>query len=68
MPKELRTMFLFNLTFGLIFTFLAYQSVMTGGFDMWTYLIVAMAAYDFFKVYQTLSYSRRLKKEQNESA
>lgn len=58
-------MFLFSLSFGILFTVLAYYSVQEYGFSFWTYFIIAVAAYDFFKVYQILTLARKAKKENN---
>jgi hypothetical protein len=61
-------MFLFSLSFGILFTVLAYYSVQEYGFSFWTYFIIAVAAYDFFKVYQILKLARKAKKEKTDKS
>jgi hypothetical protein len=61
-------MFLFSLSFGILFTVLAYYSVQEYGFSFWTYFIIAVAAYDFFKVYQILTLARKAKKEKTDKS
>ncbi|MFK3987994.1 MULTISPECIES: YdiK family protein [unclassified Exiguobacterium] len=68
MPRHLKVMFLFSLSFGILFTVLAYYSVQEYGFSFWTYFIIAVAAYDFFKVYQILTLARKAKKENNDKS
>ena len=63
MPRQLKVMMLFSLSFGVLFTVLAYFSVQEYGFSFWTYFIIAVAAYDFFKVYHILALARKVKKE-----
>lgn len=68
MPRHLKVMFLFSLSFGILFTVLAYYSVQEYGFSIWTYFIIAVAAYDFFKVYQILTLARKAKKEKTDKS
>ncbi|MCT4783514.1 MULTISPECIES: YdiK family protein [Exiguobacterium] len=68
MPRHLKIMLLFSLSFGILFTVLAYYSVQEYGFSFWTYFIIAVAAYDFFKVYQILTLARKAKKEKTDKS
>ncbi|MCC5893571.1 YdiK family protein [Exiguobacterium sp.] len=68
MPRHLKVMLMFSLSFGILFTVLAYYSVQEYGFSFWTYFIIAVAAYDFFKVYQILTLARKAKKENNDKS
>lgn len=68
MPRHLKVMLLFSLSFGILFTVLAYYSVQEYGFSFWTYFIIAVAAYDFFKVYQILTLARKAKKEKTDKS
>jgi len=61
-------MLTFSLSFGILFTVLAYYSVQEYGFSFWTYFIIAVAAYDFFKVYQILTLARKAKKEKTDKS
>ncbi|KDN58935.1 MAG: YdiK family protein [Exiguobacterium sp.] len=68
MPRHLKIMLTFSLSFGILFTVLAYYSVQEYGFSFWTYFIIAVAAYDFFKVYQILTLARKAKKEKTDKS